>query len=109
MYAVIRKGELVHDSKASSEDMIRFLEQRLPRMQEIPGFIGIYALPTGEQEVTTVSFFETAEGVAESNRLAKENVARVRDELGAMNLEISQGEVRLQYGAALGPRVAAAR
>jgi hypothetical protein len=102
MYAVIRKGTLAN-AKTTTTDALQFLDKALQDMSKIPGFISCYALATGEREVATISLFETAEGAEESNRFARENVSKSHDLLGPVNLEISQGEVRVQLGARFAP------
>ena len=65
----------------------------LPLLQQIPGFVGYYVLNVGDHELITMSFCETKEGSAESNRCAAEYTLRnpLVFELGRP--EVTEGEV----------------
>jgi hypothetical protein len=48
----------------------------VPLTQQIPGFVGYYVLNVGDRELITLSFCETKDGLAESNRCAAEYTFR---------------------------------
>ena len=68
-------------------------DEFLPLLQQIPGFVGYYVLNVGDRELITLSFCETKEGSAESNRCAAEYTFRnpLVFELGRP--EATEGEV----------------
>ena len=81
-------------NKASLELLRRQLQDEfLPIVQNIPGFRGYYVLNVGNRELITLSFCATAEGSAESTRLAAEYTLRnpLVFELGRP--EVTEGEV----------------
>ena len=64
-------------NKASLELLRRQIdEQFLPVIKAVPGFRAYYVLSVADREVITLSFCETAEGVAESTRCATEYTRR---------------------------------
>ena len=64
-------------NKASLQLLRRQLhDDFLPVLQQIPGFVGYYVLNVGDCELITLSFYETKEGSAESNRCAAEYTFR---------------------------------
>jgi hypothetical protein len=81
-------------NKASLKLLRRQLhDEFLPLLQQIPGFVGYYVLNVGDRELITLSFCETKEGSAESNRCAAEYTLRnpLVFELGRP--EVTEGEV----------------
>lgn len=68
-------------------------DEFLPLVREIHGFIGYYVLNVGDRELITLSFCDTKEGSAESNRCAAEYTLRnpLVFELGRP--EVTEGEV----------------
>ena len=81
-------------NKASLQLLRRQLhDEFLPLLQQIPGFVGYYVLSVGDRELITLSFCETKEGSAESNRCAAEYTLRnpLVFELGRP--EVTEGEV----------------
>jgi hypothetical protein len=81
-------------NKASLNLLRRQLhDEFLPLAQQIPGFGGYYVLNVGDSELITLSFCETKEGSAESNRCAAEYTFRnpLVFELGRP--EVTEGEV----------------
>jgi hypothetical protein len=64
-------------NKASLELLRRQIQdQFLPIIQEVPGFRAYYVLNLDNREVITLSFCDTQEGAAESNRCAAEYTFR---------------------------------
>jgi hypothetical protein len=64
-------------NKASLELLRRQIQdQFLPIIQEVPGFRAYYVLNLDNREVITLSFCDTQEGAAESNRCAAEYTLR---------------------------------
>ncbi len=81
-------------NKASLQLLRRQLQDEfLSLVQQIPGFVGYYVLSVGDRELITLSFCETKEGSAESNRYAAEYTLRnpLVFELGRP--EVTEGEV----------------
>lgn len=64
-------------TKASLQLLRRQLhDEFLPLVEQIPGFVGYYVLNVGDHELITLSFCETREGSAQSNRWAAEYTLR---------------------------------
>ena len=64
-------------NKASLELLRRQIQEEfLPIIQSVPGFKAYYLLNVGNQEVITLSFCQTAEGMAEANRCAADYTQR---------------------------------
>lgn len=64
-------------NKASLQVLRRQIQDEfLPLVQQIPGFVGYYVLNVGDRELITLSFCETKEGSAESNKCAAEYTLR---------------------------------
>jgi hypothetical protein len=96
MYTTIRRYSPKNGAitKASLELLKRQLhDEFLPMIQRIPGFRGYYVLNVGNREVVTLSFCDTSEGAAESNRCAADYTLRnpLIFELG--HPEVIEGEV----------------
>jgi hypothetical protein len=96
MFVTIRRYSPKNGSvnKASLELLRRQLhDEFLPLAQQIPGFGGYYVLNVGDRELITLSFCETKEASAESNRCAAEYTFRnpLVFELGRP--EVTEGEV----------------
>lgn len=68
-------------------------DEFLPLLQQIPGFVGYYVLNVADHELITLSFCETKEGSADSNRCAADYTLRnpLVFELGRP--EVTEGEV----------------
>jgi hypothetical protein len=65
----------------------------LPVAQQIPGFAGYYVLNIGDRELITLSFCETKEAAAESNRCAAEYTFRNPLVFEMGRPEVTEGEV----------------
>ena len=81
-------------NKASLQLLRRQLQDDfLPLVQQIPGFVGYYVLNVGDRELVMLSFCETKECLAESNRYTAEYTLRnpLVFELGRP--EVTEGEV----------------
>lgn len=81
-------------NKASLQLLRRQLnDEFLPVAQQIAGFVGYYVLSVGDRELITLSFCDTKEGSAESNRCVAEYTLRnpLVFELGRP--EVTEGEV----------------
>jgi heme-degrading monooxygenase HmoA len=68
MYTRIRHYRVKDPEEATR----RVRESFLPRLREIPGFIGYYILHGEGDAYASISVFETREGVEESRRLSDE-------------------------------------
>lgn len=96
MFVTIRRYSPKNGSvnKASLQLLRRQLhDEFIPLAQQIPGFAGYYVLNVGDRELITLTFCETKEGAAESNRCAAEYTFRnpLVFELGRP--EVTEGEV----------------
>ena len=96
MFVTIRRYSPRNGSvnRASLQLLRRQLhDEFLPLLRQIPGFVGYYVLNVGDRELITLSFCETKEGSAESNRCAAEYTFRnpLIFELGRP--EVTEGEV----------------
>ena len=96
MFVTIRRYSPRNGSvnRASLQLLRRQLhDEFLPLLRQIPGFVGYYVLNVGDRELITLSFCETKEGSAESNRCAAEYTFRnpLVFELGRP--EVTEGEV----------------
>jgi len=96
MFVTIRRYSPRNGSvnRASLQLLRRQLhDEFLPLLQQIQGFVGYYVLNVGDRELITLSFCETKEGSAESNRCAAEYTFRnpLIFELGRP--EVTEGEV----------------
>lgn len=91
MYAVIRRYKV---KPGSGEELARRAQQGfVPIVQGIPGFVAYYGIQSGNDEIATVSVFETREGEEESTRKAAEWVAQNVAEFIEGRPEISSGMV----------------
>ena len=63
--------------RPSTEELKASLEAEfLPKVSDVSGFLGYYAVDTGKDQIATVSIFETPEGEKESTRLAAEYITK---------------------------------
>jgi hypothetical protein len=96
MYISIRKYSPKNGAinKASLELLRRQIrDEFLPIVQQIPGFKGYYVVSVEDREVMTLTFCDTAEGMAESTRCAADYTLRnpLVFELGKP--EVTEGQV----------------
>ena len=69
MNTTIRRYESVDQSRKS--ELIKKVEEGLlPKFSELPGFHGYSLIDSGDDVVTSVGFFDTAEQADESSRIA---------------------------------------
>jgi hypothetical protein len=69
MNTTIRRYESV-DKSRKSELFKKVEEGLLPKFSELPGFHGYSLVDSGDDVVTSVGFFDTAEQADESSRIA---------------------------------------
>ncbi|HEY7349814.1 MAG TPA: antibiotic biosynthesis monooxygenase [Ktedonobacterales bacterium] len=93
MYAAIRRGKVKLEKADEVIQHIR--ESVLPLVRKTPGFLSLYAVRIGEDEIITVSIFETQAGADESSTVAAEWVRTHIAPLLAGPLDISSGEVAI--------------
>ena len=110
MYATVRRYEGV-DAARSGEIAQKVEETLLPRLAELPGFVGYYLIQSGEGVLTSVGLFENAGQAHESTRVAARWI-REHDLVPALphSPEVTAGTVvahRLRAGAAVPSSVAA--
>jgi len=96
MYVTIRRYSPKNGAiNRASLDLLRrqIHDDFLPIVQQVPGFRGYYVLSVNNQELMTLSFCETPEGLAECTRCAAEYTMRnpLVFELGQP--EVTQAEV----------------
>jgi heme-degrading monooxygenase HmoA len=77
MYTRIRHYRVKDPEEATR----RAKESFVPRIKEIPGFIGYYLIRGDEGAYASISVFETREGVEESRRLSDQWNAEHLEEL----------------------------
>jgi hypothetical protein len=81
-------------NKASLQLLRRQIQDEfLPQAEQIPGFAGYYVLSVGDRELITLTFCETMEGTAESNRCAAEYTFRNPLVFEMGRPEVTEGEV----------------
>jgi hypothetical protein len=69
MFATIRRYEAVDQTRTS--ELVKNTEDNLlPRLGELPGFMGYYLIEAGDGVISSVGFFDTVEHADESTRLA---------------------------------------
>jgi len=96
MYAAIRRGKGKPGSVAEVASKVQ--QGLVSIMSSVPGFVAYYVVQTGEDELVTVTVFESQAGAEESNKVAAN---WVRDNLGPLMagpLELSAGEVVVHKG-----------
>ncbi len=105
MHVAIRRYQL--DDPSSVDELLRRVtEGFIPIIKDTSGFLAYYALDSGSGSVTSVSVFEDAAGVEESNRRAadwvRENLASmlpnppqiIDGEVGAHELNLTKLGIR---------------
>jgi heme-degrading monooxygenase HmoA len=99
MFATIRRYNL---PRGTAEEVRRLAEEKfLPKVHEIPGFIGYY-FAESDEGLTTVSIFETKEGAEESTRRAGDVLRNDMQRLNLTPPEVFTGKVTLHKEAAVG-------
>jgi hypothetical protein len=76
----------------------------LPKIEQVSGFHGYYAVECGENRVVTISIFETEAGVTESTRIAAEHLKTTKMPVDLGSPDVAEGEVRVIREAAIGAR-----
>jgi hypothetical protein len=71
MFAIIRRYESIDQSR-TSELVKKIDESLLPKLSELPGFSGYYAIEAGNGVMSSIGFFDTVEHADESTRVASE-------------------------------------
>ena len=89
MYASVRIYKT-----ASVNELARIVkEEFVPRIRQVPGFLGYYCLAPDNETWVTVSIFETNPQTEESNRLAAEFIQNVQMIHVVRRVEMLTGEV----------------
>jgi hypothetical protein len=71
MYATQRRYEGIDQSRI--DELIRKVNETLiPRLSELPGFMGYYLMEAGEGTVRSISLFDTSSQAEDSTRVAAE-------------------------------------
>jgi heme-degrading monooxygenase HmoA len=91
MYTAFRRGKVKPEKAAEVLQHIK--ESVLPLIKKVPGFLSFYAVRLGEDEIITISVFETQAQANESSTVAAEWVLAHIAPLLAGPLDISGGEV----------------
>jgi hypothetical protein len=92
MYGTIRRYK-VSDPKAFSE---RVNAQFINIVRKVPGFISYVAIDEGNGNWASVGLFTTADGVARSDELAAEWIAKACSDLVKGPPEITRGPVAVK-------------
>lgn len=101
MYGVIRRASAVPGALLPAERILSRVEGEIvPRLHAIPGFLAYYVMRTTDDQIVTVTFFETPEGARRSTEIVTEWASHNRDEFGDVAIEavegvVDEGEVRL--------------
>jgi hypothetical protein len=93
MHAILRRYEGVESSR--TVELTRKVDDELiPKLKELPGFSGYYLIEAGDGVMTSISFFDTAEQVDKSSRIASSWVRDEKLETALPNApKITLGEV----------------
>ena len=95
MYAAIRRATV--QPGAVEEVARRVQEGFVPILSQVPGFVALYLVRTGDTMVTTVGLFTDQAGADESNRRAATWVPQQLGPLMAGPLEPAAGAVLVQH------------
>ncbi len=69
MFATIRRYESIDQSR--TDELVRKIDESLlPKLSELPGFMGYYLVEAGNGVVSSIGFFDTSEHADESTRIA---------------------------------------
>ena len=94
MYGVIRKATPAPGALLPAEQIMSRVEGEIvPRLHAIPGFLAYYVMRTTDDQIVTITFFETPEGARRSTALVGEWARHNRDEFGDIAIEAIEGEV----------------
>jgi hypothetical protein len=92
MYGTIRRYK-VSNPKAFSE---KVNAQFINIVRKVPGFVSYHAIDEGNGNWASVSLFTNAEGIARSDQLAAEWIAKACPELVSGPPEITKGPVAVK-------------
>ena len=99
MYAAFRRGKV--QSEKADEVLQHIRENVLPLVRKVPGFLSFYAVKLGEDDIITVSVFETQAQADESSKVAAAWVLAHIAPLLAGPLDISGGKVVIHAGTSI--------
>jgi len=106
MYAIIRRYSLkTAQNQKTVDDLKRRLDEGfLPKVQDVQGFHGYYAMNVGGKGLVTITVCDDKAGADESTRRAAEFVKNdpLKDQLGSP--EIIEGDLLIAKEAAIGTR-----
>jgi hypothetical protein len=93
MHATLRRYEGVESSR--TVELTRKVDENLiPKLKELPGFSGYYLIDAGNDVMTSISLFDTAEQADKSSRIASNWVRDEKLETALPNApKITFGEV----------------
>jgi hypothetical protein len=93
MHAILRRYEGVESSR--TVELTRKVDENLiPKLKELPGFSGYYLIEAGNDVMTSISLFDTAEQADKSSRIASNWVRDEKLETALPNApKITFGEV----------------
>ena len=89
MYASVR----IYKTESVNELARMVKDEFVPRIRQVPGFLGYYCLAPDNETWVTVSIFETNPQTEESNRLAAEFVQSTQLIQVVRRVEMFTGEV----------------
>jgi hypothetical protein len=106
MYATIRRYTLkTAQNQKAFDDLKRRLEENfVPKVQDVRGFHGYYALNVGGKGLVTITVCDDKAGATESTRRAAEFVKTdpLKDQLASP--EVIEGDLLISKEAAVGMR-----
>jgi hypothetical protein len=92
MYGTIRRYKVTNPKAFSQKVNAEFINI----VRKVPGFVSYVAIDEGNGNWASVGLFTTAEGIAQSDRLAAEWVARTCKDLVSGPPEITEGPVAVK-------------
>jgi hypothetical protein len=92
MYGTIRRYKVTNPKAFSEKVNAEFINL----VRKVPGFVSYHAIDEGNGNWASVTLFTTAEGIARSDELAADWVARTCPDLVSGPPEITKGPVAVK-------------
>jgi hypothetical protein len=95
MYATIRRYEAIDQSRTSTSELVKKVDETLvPRLSKLPGFSGDHLIEAGDGVTSSVGFFDTSAQADESTRVASNWVREEKLETALPNApKVTAGEI----------------
>jgi hypothetical protein len=91
MHASLRRLQC---APGQAREVARLIEDEyVPKLEEVPGTVSYTLVQAGDDVVTSLGVFATAEGAERANALAREWAGQRLADLGTAPLEAGDGEV----------------